>query len=76
MRWSRPCSRGEPKHRDPADQLEAPLQAMSGQIGETSKAVLVISGHWEEREFTVMSSPQSPMVYDYAGFPQHTCSIT
>jgi aromatic ring-opening dioxygenase catalytic subunit (LigB family) len=49
---------------------------MPGQIGETPNAVRVISGNWEEREFTVMSSPQSPMVYDYAGFPQHTCSIT
>lgn len=58
------------------DQLEASLKAMPGQIGETPQAVLVISGHWEEHEFTAMSSPQPPMVYDYAGFPQHTYGIT
>lgn len=58
------------------DQLEASLKAMPAQIGETPEAVLIISGHWEEREFTVMSSPQPPMIYDYAGFPQHTYGIT
>jgi aromatic ring-opening dioxygenase catalytic subunit (LigB family) len=37
--------------------------------------VLVVSGHWEEREFTVMSSPAPPMVYDYSGFPAFTYQI-
>lgn len=30
---------------------------------------LVISGHWEEREFAVMSSARPPMIYDYSGLP-------
>ena len=55
--------------------LAASLQAMPGQLGVTPKAVLVISGHWEEPEFTVMASPQPPMVYDYYGFPPHTYQI-
>ncbi len=58
------------------DQLEAALKAMPGQIGTTPKAVLVISGHWEERDFTVMSSPRPPMIYDYSCFPAHTYRIT
>jgi aromatic ring-opening dioxygenase catalytic subunit (LigB family) len=58
------------------DKLEASLKAMPGQIGIAPKAVLVISGHWEEREFTVMSSPKPPMIYDYSGFPEHTYRIT
>jgi aromatic ring-opening dioxygenase catalytic subunit (LigB family) len=56
-------------------QLAASLQAMPGQIGVTPKAVLVISGHWEEPEFTVMASPQPPMIYDYYGFPPNTYQI-
>ena len=56
-------------------QLAASLQAMPGQLGVTPKAVLVISGHWEEPEFTVMASPQPPMIYDYYGFPAHTYQI-
>ncbi len=58
------------------DQLEAALKAMPGHMGSTPKAVLVISGHWEERKFTVMSSPQPPMIYDYSGFPAHTYRIS
>ncbi|RZI85960.1 MAG: dioxygenase [Rubrivivax sp.] len=59
------------------DQLEASLQAVPGQLGTNAppRAVLVISGHWEEDEFTVMASPQPPMVYDYSGFPAHTYGI-
>ena len=55
--------------------LAASLQAMPGQLGVTPKAVLVISGHWEEPEFTLMNNPRPPMVYDYYGFPPHTYQI-
>jgi aromatic ring-opening dioxygenase catalytic subunit (LigB family) len=57
------------------DNLEASLQAMPRELGTTPKAVLVVSGHWEEPEFTVMSSPAPSMVYDYSGFPEFTYSI-
>lgn len=52
--------------------LEASLVDIPRQIGVVPKAVLVISGHWEANEFTVMASPNPPMVYDYSGFPEHT----
>src|SRR3712207_3153244 len=58
------------------NQLEASLQDIPRQLGVTPKAVLVISGHWEAPEFTVMSSPAPPMVYDYSGFPEHTYRVT
>lgn len=57
------------------DRLEASLNDMPRQIGSTPKAVLVISGHWEERDFTVMSSANPAMIYDYSGFPEHTYLI-
>jgi aromatic ring-opening dioxygenase catalytic subunit (LigB family) len=57
------------------DRLEASLKDMPRQIGTTPKAVLVVSGHWEERDFTVMSSPEPPMIYDYSGFPEFTYRI-
>jgi len=41
----------------------------------TPKAILVITGHWEAEEFTVSTSAQPPMEYDYSGFPPHTYSI-
>ncbi|MCT7953046.1 dioxygenase [Ancylothrix sp. C2] len=55
--------------------LEASLQELPKEIGITPKAILVISGHWEEKEFTVMSSTAPPMIYDYSGFPEHTYHI-
>jgi aromatic ring-opening dioxygenase catalytic subunit (LigB family) len=39
------------------------------------KAVLVITGHWEAREFTVSTAVNPPMEYDYSGFPEHTYRI-
>jgi aromatic ring-opening dioxygenase catalytic subunit (LigB family) len=55
--------------------LEDSLKDMPRQIGMTPKAVLVVSGHWEAREFAVMSHPRPPMVYDYSGFPPHTYDV-
>ena len=56
--------------------LEASLRDMVEELGRRPKAVLVISGHWEEADFSVMASPNPPMVYDYYGFPPHTYEVT
>ncbi|GEO01062.1 dioxygenase [Novosphingobium sediminis] len=55
--------------------LEASLKALLAQLPEPPRAVLAVSGHWEEPEFTVSSAAQPGMVYDYFGFPEHTYSI-
>jgi aromatic ring-opening dioxygenase catalytic subunit (LigB family) len=39
------------------------------------KAVLMISAHWEEPAFTLMTSARPPMLYDYYGFPPQTYEI-
>jgi aromatic ring-opening dioxygenase catalytic subunit (LigB family) len=57
------------------DRLEASLQQIPRDLGRTPKAVLVISGHWEESEFTVMTTAKPPMIYDYYGFPEHTYQV-
>lgn len=58
------------------DVLEASLKDIPRQIDAAPKAILMISGHWEERDFTVMASPHPPMIYDYGGFPEHTYHIS
>lgn len=55
--------------------LEASLQAMPAQLPARPQAILVISGHWEDEAFAVMSSAHPPMVYDYTGFPPETYDI-
>ncbi len=55
--------------------LEASLAHMPAELGQTPKAVLVVSGHWEEADFAVMAAERPPMVYDYFGFPDETYRI-
>lgn len=45
-------------------------------LPETPKALLVISGHWEEPQFTVQKNPTPPLLFDYNGFPPHTYELT
>lgn len=40
------------------------------------KALLVVSAHWEEPAFTLMSSPVPPLLYDYYGFPPAAYEIS
>ncbi len=55
--------------------LEASFVQMVKDLPETPKAILMISGHWEDDSFAVMTSAHPPMVYDYHGFPPHTFQI-
>ena len=55
--------------------LEASLQAIPTQVGVTPRAVLVVSGHWEESQFTIQASANPSMYYDYGGFPDFTYRI-
>jgi aromatic ring-opening dioxygenase catalytic subunit (LigB family) len=41
-----------------------------------TKALLVVSAHWEEPVPTVMTSEHPPMLYDYYGFPPESYQIT
>jgi aromatic ring-opening dioxygenase catalytic subunit (LigB family) len=55
--------------------LDESLRDIPRQIGVTPKAVLVITAHWEGRDFMLSSSPKPPMIYDYGGFPPHTYEV-
>ncbi|ANL31934.1 extradiol ring-cleavage dioxygenase protein (plasmid) [Rhizobium phaseoli] len=57
------------------DQLEHSLLDMRAELKGLVTAVLVISGHWEERKFAISSGAQPGMVYDYHGFPEHLYHI-
>lgn len=55
--------------------MEQALKDIQRQLPQPPKAVLVVSGHWEEAEFSVSASPEPGMVFDYYGFPEHTYRI-
>ncbi len=56
-------------------ELEKSLLKVRSELPQKPTAVLVISGHWEEDEFTVLASSKPRMVYDYGGFPDFTYKI-
>ncbi|HET8731624.1 MAG TPA: class III extradiol ring-cleavage dioxygenase [Moraxellaceae bacterium] len=58
------------------DMLAAALRRLPADAGATPTAVLMISAHWEEPQFTVQSNPAPGMIYDYGGFPDYTYRIS
>ncbi len=64
--------------RGPADSWDKTaeyLRSILPSLPEPPKAILVISGHWEEPQFTVTSGANPPLIYDYSGFPAHTYEL-
>jgi len=61
--------------RRPYARLEQSLRELPRQLPQKPEAILVVSGHWEEKDFAVMANPAPPMVYDYGGFPEELYHI-
>ncbi len=63
----------------PADTWHATqrfLESIASTLPAHPKALLVISGHWEEPAFTAGSAAAPQLIYDYSGFPAHTYQLT
>ena len=61
---------------DTWDKLRDWLAALIGTLPARPKAILVISGHWEEPVFTASAAANPGMIYDYSGFPAHTYELS
>ena len=48
------------------------LTRLAASIEPAPRAVLVVSGHWEEEPVAVNVAQHPPLLYDYYGFPAHT----
>lgn len=62
----------------PADTWHAMGDWLSGllpALGIAPRALLVISAHWEEPVFTLNTSANPGLLYDYYGFPAHTYQL-
>ena len=52
------------------------LRALPASLPEPPRAILVVSGHWEERAFAFTGSAGHPgLIYDYYGFPPETYAL-
>jgi aromatic ring-opening dioxygenase catalytic subunit (LigB family) len=52
------------------------LAGLAATLPDTPKALLVVSGHWEERVFTASAAAKPELIFDYSGFPEHTYRLT
>lgn len=63
-------------HGGPADPMWQPMQdylaGLIAALPERPRAILLVSGHWEEAQPTVHSGAHPGLLYDYYGFPEHT----
>ena len=72
-----PCFFLEPGPiRSAWQELEAYLKTFAAALPARPRAILVISGHWEERIPTVNAGAAPPLLYDYGGFPEHTYQLS
>jgi aromatic ring-opening dioxygenase catalytic subunit (LigB family) len=51
------------------------LRGIDGSLGVRPKAVLVVSGHWENPLPTLNTSIKPGLLFDYYGFPDHTYQL-
>ncbi len=52
------------------------LEGLAATLPVVPKAILVISGHWEEPAFTASTVADPRLIFDYHGFPEHTYQLT
>jgi aromatic ring-opening dioxygenase catalytic subunit (LigB family) len=64
-----------PDHPKLWDKMAAYLRAIAVSLPARPSAILVISGHWEEKHVTVNEAPAPGMLFDYSGFPPHTYQL-
>nr|WP_315588313.1 class III extradiol ring-cleavage dioxygenase [Sphingomonas psychrotolerans] len=60
----------------PADpmwqKMQTYLAGLIASLPERPRAILLVSGHWEEDQVTVHAGSGQPLLFDYYGFPEHT----
>ena len=61
---------------DTWEKLRAWLESIAGSLPEQPESILVLSAHWEEPEFSVLTGAAPPLLFDYYGFPPHTYELT
>ena len=58
------------------EKTRAFLESIQPSLPERPRALLVVSGHWEEDATTASAAPFPELIYDYSGFPAETYQLT
>ncbi len=61
---------------DTWDKTRQFLEGIAASLPAPPKALLVVSGHWEEQAFTASTAAEPKLIFDYSGFPEQTYRLT
>jgi aromatic ring-opening dioxygenase catalytic subunit (LigB family) len=70
-----PCFFMEWNPADAWDKMAAFLKGIAATLPQRPRAIVLISGHWLERQPMVTASANPELIYDYNGFPAHTYEL-
>ncbi|EQB08533.1 aromatic ring-cleaving dioxygenase [Sphingobium quisquiliarum P25] len=63
-------------HSDPMwHPMQDYLAGLFASLPEKPRALLIVSGHWEEPQFTVHHGGRPSLLFDYYNFPPHTYTL-
>ena len=71
-----PCFFMDWNPADTWDRMAAFLKGIAATLPEKPRAIVLVSGHWLEQDFSLTGHPNPPLIYDYSGFPPHTYELT
>jgi aromatic ring-opening dioxygenase catalytic subunit (LigB family) len=52
------------------------LEGLAATLPAPPRAIVVVSGHWEEPAFTASAAASPQLIFDYSGFPEDTYRLT
>ncbi|EZQ18121.1 DODA-type extradiol aromatic ring-opening family dioxygenase [Halopseudomonas bauzanensis] len=52
------------------------LKQVASTLPQRPKAIVMVSAHWREHQFSVTGHARPQLIYDYYGFPAHTYELT
>ncbi|MDX3895498.1 class III extradiol ring-cleavage dioxygenase [Pusillimonas sp.] len=52
------------------------LKNLAADLPRRPSAILLVSGHWLEPQFSLTGHARPPLIFDYSGFPSHTYELT
>ncbi|MGB6102828.1 MAG: class III extradiol ring-cleavage dioxygenase [Pusillimonas sp.] len=52
------------------------LKGIANTLPARPRAIVMVSGHWLEPQFSVTGHTRPPLIFDYYGFPAHTYDLT
>lgn len=70
-----PCFFMDWNPADTWDRMAAFLKGIEASLPARPRAIVLVSAHWLERQFSVTGGARPDLVYDYRGFPAHTYEL-